>query len=184
VALSALSVVISFIQYHKGGIMVFPLILITASEIVLILGVMSLEWFVVLLFLFCFGLAASNSEIRGWIGWITIILFLTVSVGIAMSKWIIDKYSLYGLIIFTVFSFGQSLYMSFNLVKKGEFTQNEYKDLIYKFWFVMGISSLILTPLFFIDIFKGFVMTFIIGIMISTTLTKPLYSIILEKIVK
>jgi uncharacterized membrane protein YjjP (DUF1212 family) len=184
VALSALSFILLFAKYRKKGVIVFPLILISVGEIVLILGAMSLEWFAVLLFLFCFGLAALNGEIRGWIGWITIILFLTLSVGIAMSKWIIDKYSLYGLIAFMVFSFSQSLYMTFGLLKNGTFAQTEYKNLVYKFWFVFGIAGLILTPLFFIGILKDFVMTFAIGIIVSTALTKPLYSNILEKITK
>lgn len=181
--ISIVTSVFFFAKYHKKGVIVVPFILLVIGELVLILGSMVLEWFVIFLFLFGFVLAAIKSEVRGWYCWLTIFLTLIIIVGITMGKWILGVPSVIGLIFVMIYSTCQMLYMGLH-VKKKEFSQNVYRNLMQKNWWSLTIVTLVLFSMFFLNFYREFTMTFLVGAMISTVFVIPIFGKIMEKINK
>ncbi|MDI6825931.1 MAG: hypothetical protein QMD36_01905 [Candidatus Aenigmarchaeota archaeon] len=174
------------VKYHKKGIISLPLILVCLSEFLFILSVISLEWFVFLIFFFGVGSVLIKEEIRNWINWLAVFLMFVITIGITMSKWVLGIPSIMGLIFVLLISLGQGVFMSYQPLKKREtYTLADYRQSIDKIWLFTTIVTIIFFVLFLIgEPYREFAMTTSLGLMIATTITIPIYSSIIEKIVR
>jgi len=178
--------ILFFVRYHKGGVMVLPLLLMTLGELLLVLGSITLPWFVILIFLFGVSITLIKNEIHGWFSWLTIFLMLIMTIGVVMSNWVLNTSSIVGFILFVVISSSLGFIIGDSvLVGKETFSQNEYKRSSRKVWFSAAVVMLLVFPLFFVgDVFSEATMIIFVGLLICTTITKPIYYSIIEKIKK
>jgi hypothetical protein len=177
--------VLFLVRYRKGGIVVLPLILLCLSELLLIIGVISLNWLVLLIFFFGAGYAVSKNELRSWTSWLAVGLMLMMSIGIVMSKWVLGVYSIFGMIATLLICVGEGVFMSYQFLKKREaYSLVENKQALNKIWFFTTVLSVVLFIIFFFTPYREFGMTTIVGLMISTLIVSPVYSSIVERIIK
>jgi large-conductance mechanosensitive channel len=183
-----LSVVVSvlfLVRYRKRGVVVLPLILMCLSELLLIVGVISLKWFILLIFFFGVGFAMSKDEMKDWKSWLAVGLLMMMAIGIVMSKWVLGAYSVVGMIATLLIGFGEGVFMSHQFLKKREaYTLVEYKQALKKIWLFTVVASVVLFIVFFFTPYREFAMSTIIGLMISTTIVSPVYSSVIERIIK
>ncbi|RLG54947.1 MAG: hypothetical protein DRN95_08320 [Candidatus Hydrothermarchaeota archaeon] len=175
-----------FIRYKRRGVMILPLILTTLGELVLILGVISFSPFLILLFIVGMSLSLLKNEIVDLKIWIGIFSIFMIVLGILLTKLTVDSNSLIAFSIFTCLSMIQSTVIGDRLLKKKEtHIQSEYKRLLRILWFSASLIAIVLLPLFFFfNEFRCFVSVLITGCLVSATLTKPSYWILLGKILK
>ena len=166
--------------------MILPLILTTLGELVLILGVISFSPFLILLFIVGMSLSLLKNEIVDQKIWIGIFSIFMIVLGILLTKLTVDSNSLIAFSIFTCLSMIQSTVIGDRLLKKKEtHIQSEYKRLLRILWFSASLIAIVLLPLFFFfNEFRCFVSVLITGCLVSATLTKPSYWILLGKILK
>ena len=174
------------VKYRKRGIIVLPLILISLSEFLLILGTVSFGWFVLLVFFIAVVSVLIKGDIRNWINWLTIFLMFIIVIGITMSKWVLGIPSLIGLMLVFLISIGQGIFMSYQILKKREiYTVTDYKLSMDKIWLLTTVATIIFFVLFLIGgQYREFAMTAGLGLFITTTITTPAYSSIIEKVIK
>lgn len=174
------------VKYRKRGIIILPLILISLSEFLLILGIVSFGWFVFFVFFIATVLVLIKGDIRNWIHWLTIFLMFIIVIGITMSKWVLGIPSLIGLMLVFLISIGQGVFMSYQILKKREtYTVTDYKLSMDKFWLFTTVVTTIFFVLFLIGgQYREFAMTTSLGLFIATTITTPAYSSIIEKVIK
>jgi len=178
--------VIFFIRYRKRGVMILPLLLLSFCGIVLVFGVLSLQWFAILIFLFGVSFVLINGEAREWMSWLSIFLMFIMVAGIVMSKWVFDFSSIIGLMAILIFSVCQGGIVGDQfLTGKKVYTQSEYKHSLRRLWILTVVVTLALTVLFFVGgSFRSFAMATIIGVLTSTSITTPIYSNLIEKVSK
>lgn len=178
--------ILFFIRYRKRGVMILPLILLSFCGIVLVFGVLSLQWFAILIFLFGVSFVLINGEAREWISWLSLFLMFIMVAGIVMSKWVFDFSSIIGLMAAIIFGVCQGGIVGDQfLTGKKVYTQAEYKHSLHRVWILTTIVVLVLTILLFVGgSFRSFAMATIIGVLTSTTITTPLYSNLIEKVSK
>ncbi len=183
--LSVSVAILFFARYRKKGIVVLPLILICLSELLLIVGVVSLKWFTMLIFFFGVGFALSKNEIKEWTSWLAVGLMLMMMIGIVMSKWVLGVYSIIGMMTVLVIGFGECVFMSYQFLKKREaYTLVEYKQALKKVWLFTAVVSVVLFIVLFFTPYREFGMTTAVGLMISALIVSPVYSSIVERIIK
>ena len=177
---------IFFVRYRKRGVMVLPLLLVSFCGILLVFGVLSFQWFALLIFLLGVSIVLIGGEAREWISWLSLFLMFIMVAGIVMSKWVFDFSSIIGLMAILIFSVCQGGIVGDQfLTGKKVYTQTEYKHSLHRMWILTAIVTLILTVLFFFGgSFRGFAMATIIGVLASTTITTPIYSNLIEKVSK
>ncbi len=180
------SVAVLFLaRYKKRGVVVLPLILMCLSELLLIIGVISLKWFILLIFFFGLGFVLNKDEIKSWMGWLAVGLMFMMTIGIVMSKWVLGIYSIVGMIAALIIEMGEGVFMSHQFLKKREaYTLVEYKQALKRVWLFTVVASVILFIVFFFTPYREFGMTTIVGLMISTLIVSPVYSSIIERIIK
>jgi len=177
---------IFFVRYHKRGVMILPLLLLGFCGVVLVFGVLSFQWFVLLIFLLGVSIVLISGEAREWISWLSIFLMFIMVAGIVMGKWVLDASSIIGLMTILIFSICQGGIVGDQfLTGKKVYSQAEYKHSLHRMWFLTTIVTLVLTVLFFVgSSFRSFAMATIIGVLTSTTITTPIYCNLIEKISK
>jgi large-conductance mechanosensitive channel len=155
------------------------------SEVLLIVGVISLKWFILLIFFFGVGFAMSKDEMKDWKSWLAVGLMMMMAIGIVMSKWVLGAYSVVGMIATLLVGFGEGVFMSHQFLKKREaYTLVEYKQALKKIWLFTVVASVVLFIVFFFTPYREFAMSTIIGLMVSTTIVSPVYSSVIERIIK
>jgi len=177
---------IFFVRYRKRGVMVLPLLFMGFSCIVLVFGVLSFQWFGLLIFLFGLSTVLISGEAREWVSWLSLFLMFIMVAGIVMSKWVLDVSSIIGLMAILIFSVCQGGIVGDRfLTGKKVYIQAEYKHSLHHMWVLTIIVTLVLTVLFFLGgSFRNFAMSMIIGVLTSTTITTPIYSSLIEKVSK
>ena len=178
--------ILFFVRYRKRGVIVLPLILLSFCGIVLVFGVLSFQWFVLLIFLLGISMVLISGEAREWISWLSIFLMFIMVAGIVMGKWVFDASSIIGLMTILIFSICQGGIVGDQfLTGKKVYSQAEYKHSLHRMWFLTIIVTLVLTVLFFVGgSLSSFAMATIIGVLTSTTITTPIYCNLIEKISK
>jgi hypothetical protein len=183
--LSAFVLVLFLVRYKKRGIVVLPLILMCLSELLLIIGVISLKWFALLIFFFGVGFVISKNEIKSWMDWLAVGLMLIMVIGIVMSKCFLGVYSIIGMIVTLIIGFGEVVFMTHQFLKNKEaYSLVEYKQSLKKVWLFTTIVSVVLFIVFFFTLYREFGMTTIVGLLLSTTIISPVYSSIVERMIK
>ena len=183
---STIVTVLFFVRFHKAGVVSLPLILLVLSGIVMILGVVSTQWFALIIFFVGACLALVKGEIHNWKCWVGMLLFFVLVVGLSMNKWVLNASMIVGLMATTVISFGQCVYIGIKFLKKGEaYTSSDYKNMSTKLWLFSSIFSVVLLVLYFVgEMFAGFLMAFSIGLWINLSLVTPTYVGIIKKVIK
>jgi len=178
--------VLFFVRYRKRGVMVLPLLLLSFCGIVLVFGVLSFQWFVLLIFLFGLPIVLISGEAREWTSWLSLFLMFIMVAGIVVSKWVFDFSTIIGLLTIFIFSVCQGSVVGDRfLTGKKVYTQAEYKHVLHRMWILTTIVTLALTVLFFVgSSFRSFAMATIIGVLTSTTITTPIYYNLIEKVSK
>lgn len=177
---------IFFVRYRKRGVIVLPLLLMSFCGIVMILGVLSFQWFALLIFLLGLSIVLINGEAREWVSWLSLFLMFFWVAVIVMSKWVLDASSIIGLMATLIFSICQGGIVGDRfLTGKKIYSQAEYKHSLHQIWILTTIVTLVLTVLFFVGgSFRSFSMVTIIGVLTSTTITTPIYCNLIEKVSK
>jgi hypothetical protein len=163
-----------------------PLVLLVLSEIVMILGVISTQWFALIIFFTGAGLVLVKGDIHNWKDWIGMLLFFVLIVGLSMNKWVLNTSMIVGLTATTVIGFCQGIYIGMKILKKGEsYTLSDYKDMSTKLWLFSSILSAVLLILYFVgEMFTGFLMAFSAGLWINLSLVTPTFAGIIKKVIK
>ena len=183
--LSAATAVLFLAKFKKRGIIALPLILLYLSILPLIVGVISIKWFVMLIFFFGVGFALFKEEIKNWMGWLAVGLILMMVIGIVMSKWVLGVNSVIGMIATLIICFGEGVFMSYQFLKKKEaYTLIEHKNSLKKIWLFTTVVSVALFIMFFFTPYREVAMATVVGLMASTTIISPVYSSIIERIIK
>ncbi len=165
-----------FARYRKKGIFGLPLILIILGEVVIILSVLVTPWLVVLFFLFGVGLSLINGEVRGWVSWLAVFLILIMTVGVAMSKWVLDASALIGIMSTIIISGVVGVSVGGKVLTKKIHASSEYKRYSEVIWKLTTIVLVVLSPLFFVGGYlRGFALTTFIGMLVCTTMAVPVY---------
>jgi len=181
-----ITTILFFVRYRKGVIVVLPLVLTILSELLIILGTITLPWFALLIFLFGVSITLIKNEIHGWLSWLTISLMLIMTIGIVMSNWVLNASSIVGVIVFVAISSSLGFIIGGGvLVGKEIFSHSEYKRSSRKIWAFTTVIMLLVFTLFFVgSVFSGAAMIIFIGLLTCVTITKPIYYSIIQKISK
>jgi len=163
-----LSCVYGFVRFKKIGIVGLTLAVLII-ECLLLLGVISSHIFAFILVVFCCISAFINNQVNKWIKWITIGLMLLISFAAAVNKMVVDRYTLFGIMIGFSISMLQFIFLNEGLIKAKHEKFNNY---IWKASFVL---TAILTFVFFLQDYRNISVTATIILMTSITLTKPEY---------
>jgi len=163
-----LSCVYGFVRFKKIGIVGLTLAVLII-ECLLFLGVVSSHIFAFTLVVFCCISAFINNQVNKWIKWITIGLMLLISFAAAVNKMVVDRYTLFGIMIGFSISMLQFIFLNEGLIKAKHEKFNNY---IWKASFVL---TAILTFVFFLQDYRNISVTATIILMTSITLTKPEY---------
>lgn len=191
---SVITIMLFFIKFRESGIASLPLILMILSEIVLIFGMLSMNWFAVIIFCAGIGVILIKGGSRGWKGWIGIFLFFVLTLGMTISKWsgqwTLDAPFVIGLITVVMISFGQSVFMGIRiLTKKESYISSGYKKTSNKLWLSSSVFAGVLIILYFMFnligfMYDGFIMVLSIGLWINLSLILPVYTDIVKKFIK
>jgi len=191
---SVFTTLLFFVKFRKNGVASLPLILMVLSELVLIFGVVSANWFA--LIIFCVGVVVifAREGVYDWRGWVGVFLFFMLVIGVVMSKWsggwIINAPFIMGLMGVVLIGFGQNVFVGMRvLTKKESYTSSDYKNTLKKLWsfstvlgFILMISYFIFN---FIDLMSTeFIMATSIGVWINLSLILPVYTDITKKLIK
>ncbi len=168
--------IFSFARHRKEGIFSFPLILIILGEVTIILSILITPWLIVLFLLFGIGFSLTNGEVHGWFGWLGIFLMVVMTVGIAMSKWVLDVSALVGIVSTIVITGILGMSVSEKIITKKIHVSSDYKNFSKVIWKLTTIVLAILSILFFVGGYlRGFALTTFIGMMVCTTMSIPIY---------
>lgn len=191
---SVLTIVLFFVKFRKSGIVSLPLILTVLGGPAIILGILSTNWFVLLVF--CIGTVAIflRGMIYNWRGWVGVFLFFVLIIGMVMSKWgggwVLDVPFMMGLMAVILIGFGQNIFMGMKvLTKKESYSSSDYRNVSRKLWLFSTSFAFILIILYFVFnfigvVFTGFIMTTSIGMWINLSLILPVYTDITKKFIK
>jgi len=111
-AVSVIVPLLFFVKFRKMGVVSLPLVLLVLSEIVIIIGVVSAQWFALVIFFVGISLVLTKGGIYNWKCWVGILLFFVLIVGLTMGEWVLDAPMIVGLMA----TFGQIEYMIFGIV--------------------------------------------------------------------
>jgi len=183
-----------FVKFRKGGVASLPLILMVLSELVLILGILSTNWFA--LIIFCVGIIVVfiRGGIYNWKNWVGVFLFFVLITGMVISKWgggwDLDASFVMGLMTVVLIGFAQNVFIGMRvLAKKESYTSSDYKNTATKLWLFSTVLGLILVISYFIFnfigvMFTGFVMVVSMGLWINLGLILPVYTDIAKKFIR
>jgi len=191
---SVITAVLFFVKFRKSGVASLPLILMVLSGPMIILGILSVNWFALIIFCVCAVVTFFRGGIHDWKGWVGVFLFFILIVGMTMSKWgsgwVLDASFIIGLTAAALIGFGQNIFIGMGvLTKKESFSLSDYKKASAKMWLFSTCFAFILTILYFVSNFTGimsagFIMTTTIGMWINLSLILPTYTNMTKKFIK
>ncbi len=191
---STITAVLFFIKFKKNGVASLPLIIMVLSELVLVFGVLSSNYFALLIF--CVGIVVIvlGGKFYDWKGWMGVFLFFILIIGMVVSKWdgywALDASFVKGLMMVILIGFGQNVFIGMKVLTKREsYTPSDYKNASTKLWLFSTIFAFILIILYFIfnsiDFMStSFIMVVSMGLWINLSLVLPVYSNIVKKFIK
>lgn len=178
--------VLFFARYKKNGVVFLPLILLCLSEIILILGTLTATWFILLIFFSGFFYVVLGGEIKSLIEWVGLVLMFVMTIGIVMTNWVLDSFSVIGIIMVMPLSLIlETIVADKVLYKKDVHVTGEFKRSLKKIWLFSSIITIFLLILFFsVDVLRGLSATLLIVVLTVSTMITPIYFKIIEKICK
>jgi hypothetical protein len=178
--------VLFFARYKKNGVMVLPLILLCLGEIILILGALTATWFILLVFFSGMFYAIFWGEIKSLIGWVGLVLMFVMTIGIVMTNWVLDSFSVIGIIMVTPLSLIlETIAVDKVLNKRDVHVTGELKHSLGKIWLFSSIATIVLLVLFFsVDVLRGLSATLLIAVLTIPTLITPIYFKMIESVGK
>jgi hypothetical protein len=191
---SAVTAILFFVKFRKSGVASLPLILMILSELVLLFGVVSANW--LMLVIFCAGCVVIfiRGDVYNWKIWVGVLLFSILIIGIFMSKssggWVLDSSLFIGSIVTTLIGFVFNISVGLKvLTKKESYTQSDYRNATAKLWLISTVLAFVLIVLYFIfsftdSMYTGLVMAISIGLWIDLSLVIPVYVDLIKKYIK
>lgn len=191
---SVVTALFFFVKYRKNGVASIPLILIVLGELVLLFGIVSTDWLMLVIFCAGFVVVLLRGDISNWKNWIGVLTFSVLLIGIFMSKsnggWVLDSSFFVGSIAVIIIGFAFNTFMGIKvLTKKESYTQSDYRVATNKLWLLSTVLAFILIISYFIfsSIYSshiGFIMAVSTGLWVNLSLTIPVYSDTIKKIIK
>lgn len=183
---SVITSALFFFKFRKKGLASLPLILMNLSIIVIIFGVVSLQWLALIIFFVGVSLILLKGGIHDWKGWVGIVLFFVLIVGTTMNEWVLNASLILGLMAVIPITVAQGIFVGIRILKRGEsYDFSDNKNTYKKLWLFSTVLVAILIALYFISgMFTGFVMAVSIGLWINLSLIIPNYTDIVKKFIK
>ncbi|TAL47874.1 hypothetical protein EPN87_02005, partial [archaeon] len=178
--------VVIFIRYRDFRITV-PMLLLSFSEILLILGFAASQMLAGLIIVGAVFVGVYSKNIHGIVGWVSVVLMALIAGFVVANPWTLDIPAIAGLIAVLGTSVNQMIIITDQLLMEKE------KDLGTRHRTALEIvtnsASMVtfaMLPLVFIGIgtLRGFAITTVVGILVGFLLTRPAYMLVLEKIKK
>jgi hypothetical protein len=184
--MSAITSALFFVKFRKNGLASLPLILMTLSIVIIIFGVISLQWFALIIFFVGVGLIILKGGIYDLKSWVGVILFFILIVGSAMNEWILNTSLMLGLMAVIPICLAQGIFVGMRILKKKEsYDFSDNKNTLKKLWLFSAIFVAVLIVLYFVGgMFTGFAMVVSIGLWINLSLIIPNYTDIAKKFIK
>ncbi len=170
---------VAFIRYRNIKKIAF-MALILMTEIILILGSAFSQGFVVIVLVSGILLSIIKKEVRGWERWLSLVLMFIISFGIVVNKWTLDLPSVFGISVMLCVNLLQSFIVNENLIKDLSVIK-KHENILRIIWRIALVVCILMAPVFFMSGLKGLAIATIIGVMISTTMTKPIYTDLSER---
>jgi len=146
-----------------------------ATEVLLVLGLVSSRVFAMILLVFCMIFAFIKSGGKGWIKWVVVVLMILISFPSAVNKVVVDSYILLG------FGFGTLITaVQFILLK----TDRREEKIFRYFWEINLAILILMAVLFFIPPYRNISIASGVMVMIGLSLTKPEFMNMAKKIKK
>lgn len=174
---------IVFYRYRDYKIVV-PMVLISLSEIVIVVGMATSQILAGVVILAAVAIGIWKREVMGVIGWITLFVMVLAAAAVVVSPWTIDIPVIAGLIAILGTGVNQMIIMTDQLFReKGKSLQERHRSAMHIIWSSAAIVVFAMIPLILggIGSLKGFAIATIVGVLIGILITRPAYVAIIEK---
>lgn len=186
VAIASIIAVSAFVFYrYRDYKIVLPMILVSLSEIVIVVGMATSQILAGVVIAAAFIIGLLKREIIGIIGWITLLVMIMAAATIVISPWTIDIPVIAGLIAILGTGVNQMIIMTDQLFReKGKPLTERHKSAMHIIWSSAAIVVFAMIPLLLggIGSLKGFAIATIVGVLVGILVTRPAYVAIIEKI--
>lgn len=179
----AVGAIVSY-RYREYKIVV-PMVLISLSEILIVVGMASNQIFAGIVIGVAVLIGVMKREVTGIIGWVTLLVMIMVASTITISPWTIDIPVIAGLIAILGTGVNQMIIMTDQLFKEKGVPLNERrKSAMQLIWSSAATVVFAMIPLILIGVgaLKGFAIATIIGVLVGILITRPAYVALVEKV--
>jgi preprotein translocase subunit SecD len=185
VALASIVAVGLVVVYrYRDYKIILPMILISLSEIVIVVGMATSQTLAAAVILAAVIIGVWKREVIGVVGWITLLVMLMVASTVAISTWTIDIPVIAGLIAILGTGVNQMIIMTDQLFKeKGKTLLDRHKSAMNIIWSSAAIVVFAMIPLILggVGALKGFAIATIVGVLVGILVTRPAYAAIIER---
>ncbi|MBI4894380.1 MAG: hypothetical protein HY833_01440 [Candidatus Aenigmarchaeota archaeon] len=185
VALASIVAVGIVVAYrYRDYKIVLPMILISLSEIVIVVGMATSQTLAAAVIVVAVVIGIWKREVVGMVGWVTLIVMLMVASTVAISAWTIDIPVIAGLIAILGTGVNQMIIMTDQLFKeKGKTLLDRHKSAMNIIWSSAAIVVFAMIPLILggVGALKGFAIATIVGVLVGILVTRPAYAAIIER---
>ena len=176
--------VIVFLRYRSLKI-ALPIIGLSLSEILLILGIASSQVLAGLIVLGAIFIGVYYKEIKGLVGWLTVATMVIVSGYVIIAPWTLDIPAIAGLIAVLGTGANQMIIIADEiLLDKEKDIETRHKTAMEIINNSASMVTFAMVPLVFLGIgtLKGFAITTIAGVLVGLLITRPAYMSIIERL--
>lgn len=185
VAIASMVAVAIVIAYrYRDYKIVLPMILISLSEIVIVVGMATSQVLAAAVIVVAVVIGVWKREVVGVVGWVTLVIMLMVASTVAVSAWTIDIPVIAGLIAILGTGVNQMIIMTDQLFKeKGKTLLDRHKSAMSIIWSSAAIVVFAMIPLILggVGALKGFAIATIVGVLVGILVTRPAYAAIIER---
>ena len=185
VALASIVAVGLVVAYrYRDYKIVLPMILISLSEIVIVVGMATSQVLAAAVILVAIVIGFWKREVVGVVGWVTLLVMLMVASTVAISAWTIDIPVIAGLIAILGTGVNQMIIMTDQLFKeRGKTLLDRHKSAMSIIWSSAAIVVFAMIPLILggVGALKGFAIATIVGVLVGILVTRPAYAAIIER---
>jgi len=181
---SVVAVGIVVVYRYRDYKIVLPMILISLSEVVIVIGMATSQVLASAVILAAVVIGIWKKEVVGMVGWVTLVVMLMVASTVAISVWTIDIPVIAGLIAILGTGVNQMIIMTDQLFKeKGKTMLDRHKSAMSIIWSSAAIVVFAMIPLILggVGALKGFAIATIVGVLVGILVTRPAYAAIIER---
>jgi len=186
VAIASIIAVGAIISYrYRDYRVVVPMIAISLSEIVIVIGMATSQIFAGVVIAIAVLIGILKREVFGVVGWITLFVMVMAASIVVISPWTIDIPVIAGLIAILGTGVNQMIIMTDQLFReKGKAFSDRHKSAMHIIWSSAAIVVFAMIPLILggIGSLKGFAIATIVGVLVGILVTRPAYVAIIERV--